>query len=106
MRMYPIPTGRSWFQKHVVEAVVLAVLVTVIVLMLALFIAQRIRPALPEQASERTAPAVSLVYGPSFNPGTGTVYDGGAYGTLASRPVNLTYGPDFNPGTGTVYNGR
>jgi hypothetical protein len=49
-----------------------------------------------------------LIYGPGFNPGTGTVYDGKGYGTpaLSAPPLSLIYGPGFNPGTGTVYDGK
>ncbi|HET9223052.1 MAG TPA: hypothetical protein VFO07_11135, partial [Roseiflexaceae bacterium] len=81
--------------------------------------------------TERPALAWSLEYGPRFNPGTGTVYDGKSYeqralavnpnvpniGTgsaydgndysgVTALPWSLEYGPRFNPGTGTVYDGK
>jgi hypothetical protein len=44
----------------------------------------------------------SLKYGPGFNPGTGTVYDGKGYGTLV-QPSNPNV--PIN-GTGSAYDGK
>jgi hypothetical protein len=62
----------------------------------------------PVPISPPAALPLSLEYGPTFNPGTGTVYDGKGYGTpiRLAPPLSLEYGPTFNPGTGTVYDGK
>ena len=104
MRMYPLPTSHGWFNKNVLEAVLLAVGLLAILLMTTNLLTQRTQTIPPSVAPATVVrQPISLEYGPSFNPGTGTVYDGKAYKTSA---ISLAYGPHFNPGTGTVYDGK
>jgi hypothetical protein len=54
--------------------------------------------------TERAAPSLSPEYGPRFNPGTGTVYNGKGYGSVTAP---ATVNPNMpNIGTGTVYDGK